>query len=85
MSSAVRATPGGCRGCSLRYASFPDIHDEPNPDDSARDNFSQEGFKPKLQCSDNKNREFFGRPAISANTRLTLILILMGDAAGALI
>jgi len=70
---------------SLRYASFPDIHNEPNPDDSAGDNFSQEGFKPRLQYSDNQNREFFGRPAISANTRLTLILILMRDATGALI
>jgi hypothetical protein len=58
---------------SLRCTSFPDIHDEPNPDDSARDNFSQEGSKLKLQYSDNKNRQFFGHPAISANTRLTLI------------
>jgi hypothetical protein len=55
---------------SLRYASFPDIHDEPNPDDSARDNSAR-------RDSDNKNRGFFGRPAISANTRLTLILKLM--------
>jgi hypothetical protein len=67
----------------LRYASFPDIHDEPNPDDSARDNFSQGGFKPRLQYSDNEDREFFDPPAISANTGLTLILILMRDAAGA--
>jgi len=70
---------------SFRYASFQDIHDEPNPDDGARDNFGQDGFKPKLQYSDNMSRRFFGRPAISANTRLTLILILMRDAAGALI
>jgi hypothetical protein len=63
---------------SFRYASFPDIHDEPNPDDNARDNSAR-------RDSDNKNREFFGRPAISANTRLTLTLILMRDAAGALI
>jgi hypothetical protein len=85
MSSAVRATPGGCRGCSLRYASFPDIHDEPNPDDSARDTSAKRVSNPSYNIPTTRIASFFGRPAISANTRLTLSLILMGDAAGALI